>query len=60
MDTRIDNTLNVRDLLCKLEYSSTFRKQFSTAQEYVEWSLEKAIEWFDRHPHKDLRGYADF
>jgi hypothetical protein len=60
MNTRIENTQKVRDLLWKLEYSSTFRKQFGSAQEYLEWSLEKAIEWFDRHPSKNLKGYAEF
>jgi hypothetical protein len=60
MNTRIENTQKVRDLLWKLEYSSTFRNQFDSAQEYVEWSLEKAIDWFDRHPDKNLKGYAEF
>jgi uncharacterized protein HemY len=60
MDTRIENTRKARDLLWKLERSSTFRKQFGSAQEYLEWSLEKAIEWFDRHPSKNLKGYGEF
>ena len=60
MQKRIEVNRKVRELLWKLERKRAFTGQFSTAQEYVEWSLEKAIEWFDRHPHKDLRGYADF
>ena len=34
------------DLLWKLERKRTFTRQFSTAQEYVEWSLEQADAWF--------------
>ena len=49
----------VRELLWKLEGKRIFARQFSTAQEYVEWSLEEALKWMDRHPHKEIRGYVD-
>ena len=50
----------VMELLWKLERNRTFTGQFSTAQEYVEWSLEQAWKWMDRHPHKEIKGYVDF
>lgn len=59
MDKRIGNTQRVNDLLCKLEYSNTFAQQFNSAQEYIEWSLEEVIKWFDKHPHKEIKGYVE-
>ena len=50
----------VMELLCKLERKRTFTSQFKSAQEYIEWSLEQAIKWMDRHPHKEIKGYVDF
>lgn len=50
----------VMELLWKLERNRTFTGQFKTAQEYVEWSLEQATKWMDRHPHKEIKGYVDF
>ena len=49
----------VMDLLWKLERKRTFTGQFKTAQEYIEWSLEEAWKWMDRHPHKKIKGYGD-
>ena len=50
----------VMELLWKLERKRTFTGQFKTAQEYVEWTLEEALKWMDRHPHKEIKGYGDF
>ena len=50
----------VMELLWKLERNRTFTGQFKTAQEYVEWSLEQALKWIDRCPHKEIKGYVDF
>jgi len=60
MQKRIEMNRKVRELLWKLEGKRTFARQFSTAQEYVEWSLEEALKWMDRHPHKEIKGYVDF
>ena len=60
MQKRIDMNRKVRELLWKLERKRTFTGQFKTAQEYLEWSLENTDEWFDKHPHKQLRRYIDF
>ena len=59
MQKRIEMSRKVMDLLWKLERKRTFTRQFSTAQEYVEWSLEEAWKWMDKHPHKEIKGYDD-
>ena len=59
MQKRIEVNRKVRELLWKLERNRTFAGQFSTAQEYVEWSLEEALKWVERHPHKEINGYVD-
>ena len=60
MQKRIEMSPEVMDLLWKLERNSVFTDQFKTAQEYIEWSLQEAWKWMDRHPHKELKGYVDF
>ena len=60
MQKRIEMNRKVMELLWKLERNRTFTGQFSTAQEYVEWSLEAALKWMDRHPLKEIKGYVDF
>ena len=50
----------VMELLWKLERKRTFTNQFQSAQDYVEWSLEQATKWMDRHPQKEIKGYVDF
>ena len=60
MQKRIEMSPEVIDLLWKLERNSVFTDQFKTAQEYIEWSLQEAWKWMDRHPHKEIKGYVDF
>ena len=60
MNKRIEMNRKVRELFWKLERNRAFAGQFSTAPEYVEWSLEEALKWIDRHPHKEIKGYVDF
>ncbi len=50
----------VMDILYKLERKRVFVNQFGSAQEYIEFSLEAALKWMDRHPHKEIKGYVDF
>ena len=50
----------LRELLWKLERNRAFTGQFSTAQEYVEFSLEEALKWIDRYPGKEIKGFVDF
>ena len=60
MQKRIEMNRKVMELLWNLERNRTFTGQFSTAQEYVEWTLEEALKWMDRHPFKEIKGYVDF
>ena len=60
MQKRIEMNRKVRDALYKLEKKQVFVNQFGSAQEYVEWTLEEAWKWMDRHPHKEIKGYVDF
>ena len=60
MQKRIEMNRKVTDLIWKLERKRTFTGQFQSAQEYIEWSLEEAMKWMDRHPHKEIKGYVDF
>ncbi|EHA60577.1 hypothetical protein Syn8016DRAFT_2364 [Synechococcus sp. WH 8016] len=60
MQKRIEVNRKVRELLWKLERNRTFTGQFKSAQEYIEFSLEEAMKWMDRHPHKEIKGYVDF
>ncbi len=60
MQKRIEMNRKVMDLLYKLERKRTFTGQFNSAQEYIEWSLEEAWKWMDRHPHKEIKGYVNF
>jgi len=60
MQKRIEMNRKVKELLWKLESNRIFTGQFSTAQECVEWSLEQALKWMDRHPQKEIKGYVDF
>ena len=60
MQKRIEVNRKVRELLWKLERKRTFTGQFKSAQEYIEFSLEEALKWMDRFPHKEIKGYGDF
>ena len=59
MQKRIEMNRKVMELLWKLERKRTFTGQFKTAQEYIEWSLEEAWKWIDRHPGKQIKNYID-
>ena len=54
MDKRIQLTPKVRDLLWKLENRQTFKNQFESAQVYIEWSLQKAIDSLNKRPFRPL------
>ena len=60
MQKRIEMNRKVMELLWKLERKRTFTGQFKSAQEYIEFSLEEALKWMDRFPHKEIKGYGDF
>ena len=59
MQKRIEMNRKITDLLCKLERKRTFTGQFQSAQDYVEWSLENANEWFNKYPNKELKRHVN-
>ena len=60
MNLRIEATKKARDLLYKLERKKAFREQFESANAFIEFSLEQALEFYDRKPFGEIRKYADF
>lgn len=60
MQKRIELNRKVMDMLWMLERKQVFAKQFNSAQEYFEWSLEQALKWTNRYPHKEIKDYVDF
>lgn len=60
MQKRIECNRKVMELLWKLERKQVFTRQFNSVQEYFEWSLEQALKWLNRYPHKEIKGYIHF
>ena len=58
MQKRIEMNRKVMDLLLSWRVKS-IHWSVQTAQEYIEWSLEEAWKWVDRHPDKEIKGYVD-
>ena len=59
MQKRIECNRKVMELLWKLERKKVFAQQFNSAQEYLEWSLKNAEQWFRKYPYKELKRYVD-
>ena len=57
MNLRIEHTPKTRDLLSKLERKQSFRKQFESANTFVEFSLEQALKFYDKYPSKQISKY---
>lgn len=60
MNLRIEPTRKVKDLLYKLERKKAFRDQFESATAFIEFSLEQALEFYDKHTFGEIRKYAKF
>ena len=60
MNLRIEPTKKAKDLLYKLERKKAFREQFDSATEFIEFSLEQALEFYDRKPFGEIKKYAQF
>ena len=60
INLRIEPTKKAKDLLYKLERKKTFREQFESANAFIEFSLEQALEFYDRKPFGEIRKYAQF
>ena len=57
MNLRIESTREAKELLWKLERKRAFRKQFNSAGEFIEFSLEAAWDFYDKHPFKEIKKY---
>ena len=57
MNLRIEPTREAKELLWKLERKRAFRKQFNSAAEFIEFSLEAAWNFYDKHPFKEIKKY---
>ena len=60
MNLRIEPTRKAKDLLYKLERKKAFREQFKSANEFIEFSLEQALEFYDKHTFGEIKKYARF
>ena len=60
MNLRIEPTKKAKDLLYKLERKKAFRDQFESANTFIEFSLEQALDFYDRKPFGEIRKYAQF
>ena len=60
MNLRIEPTKKAKDLLYKLERKKAFREQFDSATAFIEFSLEQALEFYDRKPFGEIKKYAQF
>ena len=60
MNLRIEPTKKAKDLLYKLERKKGFKDQFDSATAFIEFSLEQALEFYDRKPFGEIKKYAQF
>ena len=60
MNLKIEPTRKAKDLLYKLERKKAFRDQFESATAFIEFSLEQALEFYDRKPFGEIKKYAQF
>ena len=60
MNLRIEPTKKAKDLLYKLERKKAFRDQFESATAFIEFSLEQALDFYDKHTFGESKRYAKF
>ena len=60
MNRRIESTKKARDLFDQLERKKGFRDQFDSATDFIEFSMEAALEFYDRRPFGEIKKYAQF
>ena len=58
MNLRIEPTREAKELLWKLERKKAFRDQFESATAFIEFSLEAAWDFYDKHPFKEINTYV--
>ena len=57
MNLRIEPTREAKELLWKLERIKAFRDQFESATAFIEFSLEAAWDFYDKHPFREIKNY---
>ena len=57
MNLRIESTKEAKELLWKLERKKAFRDQFESATAFIEFSLEAAWDFYDKHPLAEIKKY---
>ncbi len=57
MNLRIEPTREAKELLWKLGRKRAFREQFESASAFIEFSLEAAWNFYDKHPFKEIKKY---
>ena len=60
MNLRIEPTREAKELLWKLERKKAFRDQFESATAFIEFSLEQAVDFYNRKPFGEIKKYAQF
>ncbi len=54
MHSRVEVNRTVRDLIWRLERKREFTNQFESVQEFLEWSLQEALDAYERRPNQHL------
>ena len=57
MQPRIEVNRVVRDLFWKLERKREFSRQFESGQQFLEWTLQEALDAYERRPNQRLRRF---
>ena len=60
MNRRIESTKKARDLFDRLERKRAFREQFESATDFIEFSMEAALEFYNRKPFGSIKKYVQF
>ncbi len=55
MHSRVEVNRTVRDLIWRLERKREFTNQFESVQEFLEWSLQEALDAYERRPNQHLK-----
>ena len=54
MQSRLEVNRTVRALIWRLERKREFTNQFATVQQFLEWSLQEALDAYERRPNERL------
>ena len=57
MHSRVEVNRAVRDLIWRLERKREFTNQFETVQQFLEWSLQEALDAYERRSKQRLRRF---